>query len=88
VIGIRLELREQGVELDLWVTEREARLDVALGNRVRKRLDGVDALIPHPAEGVSRLAVVAFRSEIAEEATDHETAEPRFATEPAHSEAA
>jgi len=39
---------QQGEELDLGVAELECRLDVALGDRVRKRSDDADAFLPHP----------------------------------------
>src|SRR5215207_676372 len=57
-VGARLELCQQGEELDLGVAELEGRPDVALGDRVRKRADDADAFIPHPVKRVSLLPEV------------------------------
>jgi class 3 adenylate cyclase len=48
-VRARLELCHQGEELDLRVAELECPLDVAVGDRVRKRSDQADAFIPHPS---------------------------------------
>jgi hypothetical protein len=54
-VGARLELCQQGEELDLGVAELKGRLDVALGDRIRKRPDDGDAFIPHTVRRVSVL---------------------------------
>jgi hypothetical protein len=46
-VWARLELCHQGEELDLRAAELECPLDVAVGDRVRKRSDQAHAFIPH-----------------------------------------